>query len=457
VDWSPPTLALVFFVAPFALAALLAIVTLVLWVHKRSWRARARIAEAQSMHETARAALAENRALEAEKQVAVLEQALEGERRSAREKLSLLEEAEQRMREAFESLSSDALRRSTTSFLEMAKSAFEAQSKQADRSLFERQNAIEKLLQPVSQSLDKVDLQIRQVEKQREGAYREMTAQVRSLAQTHQQLQSETSNLVSALRNPNVRGQWGELQLRRVVEMAGMLDYCDFRTQTTSGTGQGSLRPDLVVRLPGGKQVVVDAKTPLHAYLEAMGASDEDKRRAQLDEHARQVRDHMKALGAKSYWSQFGRTPEFVVMFLPGEAFFGAALDADPALIERGVAEKVIIASPTTLIALLRAVAHGWREEALAENAQRISELGRDLHERLSTMKGHLDKLGRELDRSVNAYNKAMGSFESRVLVTARRFEQLGAASGEISPPQVIEVAPRRLFHEGNDAEDSDA
>ena len=383
------------------------------------------------------------RRAELELRAAVREQELVVERRSAGEKLALVESAEQRLREAFEALSSDALRRNNTSFLELAKSALEAQVRDADRSLLDRQQAIERLLAPVTRSLDKVDQQIQQVERQREGAYREISVQVRGLAQAHQQLQSETANLVSALRAPTVRGQWGELQLRRVVEMAGMLDYCDFEVQAHAAREEGALRPDLVVRMPGGSSVVVDAKTPLHAYLEARAAQDEEKRAAHLAAHARQVREHVNQLGAKSYWSQFQPAPDFVVMFLPGEAFFGAALDCDPALIEHAWSRNVVVASPTTLIALLRAVHYGWRQQQLAENAQRISDQGRELHERLATFLEHFRRIGSTLNGSIRAFNDAIGSLEKRVLPGARRFRELGAATGELGAPEQLELRAR--------------
>ena len=385
-----------------------------------------------------------------------LEAALESERKVSHEKIEFLTTAGERsaldLQNAFKALAADALKNNNSSFLEIAQETLKRFQQEAKGDLEDRQKAVADLVAPVRESLGKVDAQIQQMEIARGEAYGDLKAQVQSLITTQKQLQSETGNLVRALRTPHVRGRWGEIQLRRVVEIAGMLPYCDFAEQETIATEAGRMRPDLVIKLPGGKQVVVDAKTPLQAFLDAFETTDEELRRSSLANHARQVREHIDTLSGKRYWEQFEATPEFVVMFLPGETFFSAALEQDTGLIEHGVLSRVIPASPTTLIALLKAINYGWSQEKLARNTQQISELGKELHERLRKLATHIITVGANLDRAVEAYNHAIGSLENRVLVSARKFTELGAAVAEDIPElEPIETTARALSFEWDD------
>jgi DNA recombination protein RmuC len=371
---------------------------------------------------------------------------LVAERNASGASLALLHDAESKFREAFSALSSEALRQNNQSFLALARTSLSEFQQTARIDLDGRQKAIEELVQPLKESLTQVDAKLQQVEQTRVGSHSALTEQLRSLHLAQQGLQTETGRLVQALRSPNVRGQWGELQLRRVVEAAGMLEYCDFDLKESASVDGTRLTPDMIVRLPGGKNVVVDAKVASSAYLDAVETEDEVARDAKLRDHARQVRDHVVRLGNKTYWAHFQPAPDLVIMFLPGEALLSTALQRDPGLLEFSLARSVMLASPLTLMALLRAVAYGWQQEKIAKNAQEISELGRQLYERIRVMAVHFEDVARGLTKSVESYNKAIGSLESRVLVTARRLKDKGVTAPEDLPDlEMIDHTPRPL------------
>lgn len=358
---------------------------------------------------------------------------LEEEKCKAQERLEM-------MRDTFKALSSDVLRHQQTSFFEVAKTTFEKYSSDMRHEWQQKQQVMTDVVKPLRESLEKVDSKIQDLEKSRISAYVSVSEQLKVLSSTQADLHKETNKLVRALRAPNVRGQWGELQLKRVVEMAGMLEHCDFVQQETLHSDEGRLRPDLIVKLPNERAIVIDAKTPLQAYLEAIDETREEVKLQKLKEHAKHIKKHLLELGEKGYWERLAHAPEFVVLFLPGESFFSAALEHDPELIEFGLDKKVLLATPTTLIALLKAVALGWREQVVNEHAKMVCELGKTMHERLVTMTEHFTRLKRSLDGSIEAYNKAVGSFESRVLPTARRFQEIGiTGTDEIEQLEPIE------------------
>ena len=390
-------------------------------------------------------------AAEMEKETSTLRaQLLDLAQRSAayEERARLLGDAKQALENSFKSLSAEALKNNNAAFMDLAKASLGEFQQIAKGDLEKRQQAIDALVAPVKDSLEKVDQKIHALERVREQAYGEIRQQFTHMAEAQVQLRQETANLVKALRQPHVRGRWGEVQLRRVVEMAGMLNHCDFSEQQTLFDDDGkTLRPDMVVRLPGGRTIVVDAKTPISAYLDAHEASDDEVRRAKIREHAQLVRGHLQALSRKTYWEQFTATPECVVMFIPGEAFCSAALEADPDLLDNAFGQNVIIASPASLMALLKAAAFGWRQESIAENARAISQLGQELHKRIGDVALRMEKLGRSLESATGAYNEAVGSFESRLSVSARKFKELGSTSqdAEIVQLRAVEGGARRL------------
>lgn len=381
---------------------------------------------------------------------------LEESQKNLDEQKSLLEAMKAEMTNTFNALSSAALKSSSEDFLRLASEHLGKVVAETKGKLGEHQAAIDGLIKPLHEALKRYDEQVRLIEESRHKAYGSLEEQLRALASTHEQLQKETSNLVSALKKPQVRGRWGEITLRRVAELSGMSAHCDFTEQTSVETESGRLRPDMVVHLPMEREIVVDAKVSLDAYLDALSVPTEDERKAKMEKHSQQVRAHMNRLSSKEYWSQFKQSPEFVVLFIPGESFLSSALEVDGTLIEDGIQKRVIIATPTTFIALLRAIAYGWRQEQITKNAQMISELGRQLYERMSTLVQHLQNIGSSLERAIGAYNKAVGSMESRVIPSVRKFKELGVTGAEEIPVlEQIDQTPRSLSLLESDANES--
>lgn len=411
--------------------------------------ARLRVAELQRECEERERALAELRMAkgQGDSRVAALDMQLSEAREQSAEKLALLDDAQKKLTDAFHALSAQALQSNNAAFLDLAHATLGKFQEKATGDLAQKEQAIAELLKPVRESLTRVDAQMQEIEKTRAGAYQGLIEQVKSLGETQQQLRGETGRLASVLRSTGARGRWGEIQLRRVVELAGMQDHCDFYEQQSAEGESGRLRPDMLVKMPGGKTIVVDSKVPFSAYDRAISANDDATRAAAYREHAQAVREHIKALAAKSYWEQFGEAPEFVIMFLPAETFFGAAVEHDPGLIEFSAEKNVMLTTPMTLIALLRAVHYGWRQEKLAENAKLISDLGGELYKRVAKLGDHFARLGKNLGNAVDAYNDAVGSLERTVLPQARKFKELHAAPADREMPLLdpLEHAVRKL------------
>jgi len=356
-----------------------------------------------------------------------------------RAKLEANEAGQKNAENAFKALSAEALNSNNRNFLELAKTTLEKYQDAAKNDLEKRQTAINNIVEPVKETLSKFENKISEMEKERRGAYEGLREQVHVLLGT-------TQTLSNALTSHSVRGRWGELQLKKIVELSGMIDYVDFNTQESVSTSEGRLRPDMIVRLPGGSNIVVDSKAPVSKYIEAVELTDAAARAAKFKEFAGQIKDHVKNLSAKSYWEQFSPAPDFVVLFIPGESYFAAALEAEPALIETAVREKVIVATPTTLISLLKAVAYGWRNVAVEENAKQITALGKELYERIAVMTEHFYKVGGSLESAVKNYNNVLNSYDSRVLVSARRFNELKVSDKEIEPAleHAVDVLPKK-------------
>lgn len=428
------------------------IVSLCAWVilYRRAKNSIIELRQAEQALVTERAAMTQ---LREEREAIVREQLrltgdnarLQERAEQSEQRIQELKAIEQRFTEQFKALSAEALKSNNSSFLNVAQMNFESLHTRTVEQLGAKEQQVLAALEPMRRSMEQFQLQIQALEKDRVGAYESLTQQVKALNETNIQLRGETGQLMRALKNPQARGRWGELQLRRVVELAGMIEHCDFVEQVS--VDDGRLRPDLLIRLPGNKCIVVDAKAPLNAYLDANEAIDESQRTIFLKSHAKAIKDHGTQLGRKAYWEQFDSSPEFVVLFMPGESFFAAALQQQPELIEQAVADKVLLATPTTLIALLKAVSFGWRQERMATNAAEVQKIGNELFERLSQLSSHFEKMGDRLGKVVESFNAAAYTFEHRFAVSARRFKELGSVTGEskdaLTPVDSITITPR--------------
>jgi len=362
------------------------------------------------------------------------------------EKLNALEQARVQLSDTFSALSNKALAENNEAFLKLAEENLKSHQIKAQGDLEQREKSIENLVKPIKEALEKTEKQIHNIEKDRKESYGALNSHLELMARSQQSLQDQTQQLVNALRRPEIRGRWGELSLKRLVELAGMVEYCDFYEQQSVDTEDGRRRPDMIVRMPGQREIVVDVKTPLDAYLSAAKASDDKTRKQFLQQHAKNVRRHVNELSQKAYWEQFKDAPNFVVLFIPGDQFLSSALEYDNDLLEDALSKQVILATPTSFVALLRAVAYGWKQEQLAKNAEVIRKVGEDLYNRLSSFSEHLQKLGRSLESSMKSYNQAVGSFDSRVLSSARKFIDLGINSNkQLDSPQQIETTARQI------------
>ncbi len=391
--------------------------------------------------------VAQKRIEEEQKLRATAEKDAEAQRSNLAEQRRLLDDAQIKLKEAFQSLAGEALQASSRQFIDLAKARFDSLQKEAEGDLEQRKVAIQGMVDPLGKALNELRAEVGRVESARQEAYGGLRAEVQLLVTTSKELRQETGSLVSSLKQPQIKGKWGELTLRRAVELSGMSPHCDFLEQQSVDTEEGRLRPDLIVHLPGGTQIVIDAKVPLHAFLAALGSQSDVEHRAAMAQHAALVRDHINRLSAKEYWKQFEPTPEFVVLFVPGESFFSAALEQDRTLIEDAIDKKVVLASPTTLIALLRAIAYGWKQQLVAENAERIKDLGKQLYDRMVTFAEHLQEVAKGLERANKAYNSAVASFDNRLMPSVRKFKEMGVgSSADVPELDPIETSPRPLL-----------